>query len=146
YGKLGVWPDAYYTSYNIFGGSPAGANSGAALCASDRTKMLAGDPTATTLCAPITFYAGGAALLPADLDGTTLPTDTSQGGIFIRQSTAPALRLLKLKPNFAASTVTITDGFGGAAGSFINIPLPATIRPCNNSGGSCVRQPGTTTT
>lgn len=145
YGKLGVWPDAYYTSYNIFQGTPAGANSGAALCASDRTKMLAGDPTATTLCAPITFYAGGAALLPADLDGTTLPTDITQGGIFIRQSTAPALRLLKLKPNFAASTVTITDGFGGVAGSFINIPLPATNRPCNGSGGTCVRQPGTPT-
>ena len=26
YGKVGVWPDAYYTSYNIFQGTPAGAN------------------------------------------------------------------------------------------------------------------------
>ncbi|MEP6637457.1 MAG: hypothetical protein ABJB97_12085, partial [Acidobacteriota bacterium] len=145
YGKLGIWPDAYYTSYNIFQGSPAGGNSGAALCASDRTKMLAGDPTATTLCAPINFYGGGAAFLPADLDGTTLPTDVTQGGIFMRQSTAPALRLLKLKPDFAGSTVTLTDGFGGATGSFINIPLPPTTRPCNGGGGTCVRQPGTTT-
>ena len=24
YGKLGVWPDGYYTAYNMFGGSPAG--------------------------------------------------------------------------------------------------------------------------
>jgi hypothetical protein len=146
YGKLGVWPDAYYTSYNMFGGSPAGGNTGAGLCASDRTKMLAGDATATTLCAPIAFYAGGAAFLPADLDGTTLPTDVTQGGMFIRQSTAPALRILKLKPNFVAGTVTLTDGFGGAAGSFINIPLPATNRACNGSGGTCVAQPGTTNT
>jgi len=145
YGKLGVWPDAYYTSYNMFQGSPAGAGSGAALCASDRTKMLAGDPTATTLCAPITFYAGGASFLPADMDGTTLPTDQSQGGMFIRQSTVAALRILKLKPNFGTSTVTITDGFGGAAGSFINLPITLN-RACNGSGGTCVAQPGTTNT
>ena len=31
YGKLGVWPDGYYIGYNIFGGSPAGSNTGAGL-------------------------------------------------------------------------------------------------------------------
>ena len=145
YGKLGVWPDGYYIGYNIFGGSPAGINTGAGLCVSDRVKMLAGDPTATTLCAPVAFYAGGAAFLPADLDGTTLPSDTSQGGIFMRVSNVPALRIMKLKPNFAAGTVTLTDGFGGASGSFVNLPLPATTFACNGSGGTCIEQPGTTT-
>lgn len=145
YGKLGIFPDAYYTSYNVFGGTPAGGNTGAALCASDRAKMLVGDPTATTLCAPVTFYGGGASLLPGDLDGSTLPTTATQGNIFIRQSTAPALRLLKLKPDFVASTVTINDGFGGAAGSFINLPLGTTTRSCNNTSNACVPQPGTTT-
>lgn len=144
YGKLGVWTDAYYTSYNIFGGSPAGANTGVALCASDRTKMLAGDATATTLCAPTNFYGGGSSFLPADLDGTELPTNTTQGGIFARFSTAPALRLIKLKPNFAASTVTLTDGFGGATGTFINIPTGAITRACNGAAGTCIAQPGTT--
>ena len=144
YGKLGVWPDGYYTGYNMFGGSPAGGNTGAGLCASDRVKMLAGDPTATTLCAPIGFYAGGAAFLPADLDGTTLPSTSTQGGIFMRLSTAPALRFLKLKPDFAAGTVTINNGFGGTSGSFIDLPLPATILACNGGGGTCVSQPGTT--
>ena len=143
YGKLGVWPDGYYTAYNIFGGSPAGGNTGAALCVSDRVKMLAGDPSATTLCAPIGFYAGGAAFLPADLDGTTLPSTTAQGGIFIR-SNVTTLRMLKLKPNFAAGTVTITDGFGGAAGSNISLAVGATTLPCNGSGGTCISQVGTT--
>jgi hypothetical protein len=100
---------------------------------------------ATTLCAPITFYAGGAAFLPADLDGTTLPTNSTQGGIFMRQSTAFALRMVKLKPNFGSATVTIDDGFGGGAGSFINLPTGTILRACNNSGGTCVAQPGTTT-
>ncbi len=126
YGKLGVWPDGYYTAYNIFGGSPAGGNTGVALCASDRAKMLAGDPTATTLCAPVGFYAGGSSFLPADLDGSTLPSTSTQGGIFMRLSTAPALRFLKLKPDFAAGTVTINNGFGGTSGSFIDLPLPVT--------------------
>ena len=35
----------------------------------------------------------------------------------MRQSTAPALRIIKLKPDFTTSTVTYTDGFGGAPGS-----------------------------
>lgn len=144
YGKLGIFPDGYYTSYNVFGGNPAGSNTGAALCASDRVKMLAGDPTATTLCAPTTFYGGGASLLPMDVDGTTAPTTTAQGNIFIRQSTAPALRLLKLKPDFVAATVTITDGLGGAANSFVNLALGTTTRACNGAAGACVEQLGTT--
>lgn len=146
YGKLGVWTDAYYTSYNMFQGSPAGSNSGVALCASDRTKMLAGDPSATTLCSPIAFYGGGASFLPADLDGTTLPTDTSQGGLFIRQNPTPSLNLIKLKPDFTAGTVTINNGFGGAAGSFISVTIPATLRSCNGTGGTCITQPGTANT
>jgi hypothetical protein len=145
YGKLGIWPDGYYTSYNMFAGSPAGSNTGAALCVSDRVKMLAGDPSATTLCAPIGFYGGGASFLPADLDGTTLPSDLSQGGIFMRVSTTNNLRYLKLKPNFAGGTVTLTDGFGGAAGSYVQIPIGATINACNGGGAACVAQPGTTT-
>ena len=145
YGKLGVFPDGYYTSYNIFGGSPAGSNTGVALCASDRVKMLAGDPSATTLCAPVGFYAGGASFLPMDVDGTTAPTTLAQGNIFMRYSTTQNLRIMKLKPNFVAGTVTLTDGIGGASGSFINIPPGATTLACNGTGGTCVAQPGTTT-
>ena len=141
YGKLGVWPDAYYTAYNIFNSPSAFI---LALCASDRVKMLAGDPTATTLCVASGNIGGGAAFLPADLDGTTLPSDLTQGGIFIRQSTVPALRYTKLKPNFSAGTVTATDGFGGASGSVINLALPTTTRACNGNGGVCIAQPGTT--
>ena len=144
YGKLGIFDDGYYTSYNMFGGSPAGGNTGVGLCASDRTKMLAGDPTATTLCAPIGFYGGGASFLPGDVDGSTAPTTVAQGNIFVRYSFAGvSLRLLKLKPNFAASTVTLTDGLGGAPGSFVNIPVGPTTVACNGAANNCIRQPGT---
>ncbi len=118
---------------------------GVGLCASDRTKMLAGDPSATTLCAPTNFYGGGASFLPADLDGTELPTNTTQGGIFARFSTTNNIRLVKLKPNFVAGTVTLTDGFGGALGTVINVPTGAITRNCNCSANECIGQPGTAT-
>ena len=146
YGKLGIWNDAYYTAYNIFGGSPAGSNTGVALCASDRTKMLAADPTATTLCAPTAVYGGGASFLPADLDGPTPPTDTTRGGVFLRYSTTNNLRMLRLKPDFTAGTVTLTNGYGGAAGVVINFPTGPLTFPCNGTGGTCVAQPGTANT
>ena len=143
YGKLGIFDDGYYTSYNMFA-LPNLTFTGVALCASDRTKMLAGDPTATTLCAPVASYGGGGSFLPADVDGATAPTNTAQGNIFMRYSFGGvSLRLLKLKPNFAAGTVTLTDGLGGAPGSFVNIPVGPTTVACNGSSGACVAQPGT---
>jgi hypothetical protein len=145
YGKLGVWPDAYYTTYNVFS-LTTGSNTGAIACASDRAAMLAGSPTATTLCIPRGSYAGGSfGFVPGDMDGTTLPTTLTQGNIIMRFSTAPALRMIKILPNFAASTITYNNGFGGANGTFVELPTGTTTRACNGLGGTCVVQPGTTT-
>lgn len=144
YGKLGVWPDGYYTTYNMY--SSGGASLGAGLCASDRIKMLAGDPTATTLCAPAGSYAGGAAFLPADLDGTTLPTTSSQGNIVARFSFGgTSIRLMKVKPNFSTGTITVTNGLGGAPGTYIELPVGPTVVACNGTGGECIPQPNTST-
>ena len=105
--------------------------------------MLAEQP-ATTLCAPVAFYAGGAFFLPADVDGVTAPTTVAQGNIFARYSFgAVSLRLLKLKPNFAAGTATLSNGMGGAHGSFINLPVGPTTVACSGTGGACVAQPTT---
>ncbi len=41
YGKIGIWPDAYYMSFNMFG--PHGEFQGGAY-AFDRAAMLSGDP------------------------------------------------------------------------------------------------------
>jgi hypothetical protein len=143
YGKLGIWPNAYYMSYNMFGGSPAGSNTGVALCAHDRVKMLAGDPLATMLCAPIAFYGGGASFLPADLEGNTSLPAANAPGLFMRYSTTQNLRIVRLSPDFVAGTVTLNDGQGGAPGSFVNIPTGPLTLACNGTGGTCVPQPGT---
>ena len=68
YPKIGIWPDAYYATYNQFGG----ANNfiGSQVCALDRAKMLTG-ATATQQCFSVGINTNG--LLAADLTGTRLP-------------------------------------------------------------------------
>jgi hypothetical protein len=68
YPKIGVWPDAYYTTFNVF--ANGSTFSGAKVCAYDRTKMLAGQ-AATQQCFNTDATWGG--LLPADLDGARQP-------------------------------------------------------------------------
>src|SRR5712692_689336 len=66
YPKLGVWPDAYYTSFNLFQGNNF---VGAYACAFDRNAMLNGlAATAQCFTSP-----SEASFLPSDLDGSTPP-------------------------------------------------------------------------
>jgi hypothetical protein len=72
YPKLGVWPDAYYLSFNQFTGGATPNGTGA--CALQRDKMLTGDPTAAMVYK--SQGTGGSnpwALLPSDWDGTVTP-------------------------------------------------------------------------
>jgi hypothetical protein len=66
YPKLGVWPDAYYATFNMFTQLFVGAQA----CAYDRANMLAGNP-ATAVC--FQEPSNVSSLLPSDLDGKTLP-------------------------------------------------------------------------
>jgi len=68
YPKIGVWPDAYYTTFNIFAGGSI--FSGAQVCAYDRAKMLAGQ-AATQQCFSTDSSWGG--LLPAGMTGSRQP-------------------------------------------------------------------------
>lgn len=68
YPKMGVWGDAYYTTFNMFASSFVGVR----VCAFERDQMLAG-AEARQVCfdAPSTQWRS---LLPADADGATPPT------------------------------------------------------------------------
>jgi hypothetical protein len=72
YPKLAVWPDAYYLTYNQ---GWNGNFEGPAACALDRNSMLTGAP-ATMQCFN-RISANFGTMLPADLDGTTLPPSGS---------------------------------------------------------------------
>jgi hypothetical protein len=67
YPKFGVWPDAYYATFNVF---PPRGFAGAQACAFDRKAMLVGKPAAAVCFQPGPAFAS---LLPADLDGNTAP-------------------------------------------------------------------------
>jgi len=129
YPKLGVWPDGYYTSYNIFNNGQTFA--GSKVCAFDRTKMLAGDQTATQQCFQLGTSYGG--LLPSDLDGITAPPAGSPN--FFMNFGANLLRLWKFKVNF---TTPASSTFTGPT----NISVAAFNAACSG-GGACIPQPGT---
>ena len=67
YPKFGVWPDAYYASYNMF--SPT-LFLGAKVCAYNRTHMLAGQ-SASAIC--FQRSTNDFSFLPSDRDGSTAP-------------------------------------------------------------------------
>src|SRR5437667_1478108 len=70
YPKMGVWPDAYYTTINLFnsGGTQA---LGTEICAYNRANMLTGAGATQQCFTP--FTSGEHTLLPASLDGATQP-------------------------------------------------------------------------
>ena len=133
YPKVGVWPDAYYMSFNRFFG---GVNfSGAAACAFDRAAMLAGT-SANGQCFNLSNSVGS--LLPSDLDGATGATLTTAlppsgaPNVFANFGTN-ALNLWKFHVSFAnAASSTLTSS---------SLPVPAFSPACN--GGACVPQAGT---
>ncbi len=144
YGKMGIWHDAYFMSYNMF---PTGSSfSDGRACAYDKAAMLAGGP-ALQICFA---NPNGFSYLPADMDGTRLPP-VGAPNVHVSwdwYNTLPpyTMQLTKFKPNFVTPALsTFDDGFGGPTLSSVNILVPGTLAPCNDSGsGACVQQVGTT--
>lgn len=125
YPKMGVWPDAYYVTFNMFTNTFKGAR----VCAYDRDAMLQGQP-ATQQCFQLsTSYAS---LLPADLDGSSPPPAGAPNYLVNRLS--GALGYWKFHVDWAnAANSTLTGP--------TQIPVAAYNAAC--SGGTCVPQPGT---
>jgi len=128
YPKLGVWPDGYYVSYNIF--TNAKTFAGAKVCSLDRAKMLVGDASATQQCFQLSTSYGG--LLPSDLDGATPPPAGSANDFM--SFGANSLNLWKFHVDFANSANTTFTGP-------TNIPVAAFSAACSG-GGTCIPQRG----
>ncbi len=136
YPKLGVWPDAYYITYNIFTGNTF---SGAKLCAFDRTSMLAG-AAATQQCFQLSTSFGG--VLPSDVDGAT--STLGAGGSGLPPAGTPNLML-----NFGTNSLNLFKfhvDWANPANTTLtgptSIPVAAFSAACNG-GGTCIPQPGT---
>ena len=124
YPKLGVWPDAYYASFNNFSG---GTFVGAMACAYDRTNMLAGG-AAKAICFQEPKTVGS--LLPSDLDGNT-PPPTGEPNFFVDIADSTHLNLFRFHVDFetpANSTFAGPDLISVAA--FSELCARATDRSC----------------
>src|SRR6185369_2254906 len=126
--KMGVWPDAYYISYNMFRNGRS--FTGNTVCAFERAVMLTGG-AARQACVNTT---AGASLEPSDLEGTTLPPAGSPN--LLMSITSSAVQFWRFSVNWAAGTGTLT-GPTNVAG------VAAFSRACG--GGTCIPQPLTTT-
>jgi hypothetical protein len=127
YPKLGVWPDAYYITFNIFTNGQTFA--GARACAYDRAAMLAG-AAATQQCFQLST--AFPSLLPSDFDGTILPPAGAPNA-FANFGTN-ALNVWKFHVDFA-----------NPASSTLTGPTTLAVAPFNAAcgGGTCIPQPGT---
>jgi hypothetical protein len=130
YPKMGVWPDGYYITFNVF--ANGSTFSGTKVCAYDRTKMLAGQ-AATQQCFNTSNQFGG--LLPSDLDGSRQPPAGSPNYIVGLGSAANQLATWKFHVDWAApANSTFTGPSTLATANF--------TEACN--GGTCITQSGTT--
>ena len=138
YPKIGVWPDGYYVTWNIFQSSDQ-AFIGPEVAAFDRNAMLAGASAPALVHFNLTSVNSTyASLLPSDLDGATQPPAGSPNFVMSVDPGSSALFLWKFHVNFTNpqnSTFTGPTSIAGVA--------PFTS-PCLTTQ-DCIPQPGTTT-
>jgi len=130
YPKMGVWPDAYYMTYNMFRNGSRFI--GARVCALERAQMLVGGAARQACASTATTQAS---LVPADLEGSTLPPSGEPNLLLSITSTAV---------NFWRMAVNWTSGTGTLTGPIAVSGVAAFSRACG--GGVCIPQPGTSNT
>jgi hypothetical protein len=125
--KMGIWPDAYYLSYNEFD-QKTQLFLGAGACAVDSSKMIAGQ-AAKIVCF---FRPTEDSLRPADLDGSTLPP-----------ANEPAFYVGTLHPPSHFNLWQFHVDFANAGNSTFNGPAQLTVQRFAEAcgGGVCIRQP-----
>ena len=129
YPKLGVWPDGYYVTFNMFNSSGT-SFLGPEICALDRTNMLAGRP-ATQQCKTLGTNDGG--MLPSDNDGAISPPAGAPNDIV--EFGTNSLKLYGFHVDWANTANTTLTGP-------TTIPVAA-FTPACNGGGTCIPQSGT---
>ncbi len=130
YPKFGLWPDAYYGTFNLFD-STGTTFLGAQVCAFDRTSMLSG-ASATQQC--FTTSSSYGSLLPSTLLGTTQPPAGSPNYL-LALNTTTSLGLWKFHVDWSTPS---NSTFTGPT----NIAVASYAQACG--GGTCIPQSGTT--
>ena len=132
--RLGVWPDGYYMSVNVFN-SGGTAFLGPQAFAFDRTKMLAGLP-ATFITLGITGGPSEPSFQPSDLDGVTTPP-AGTGNPFVSFPGTGTYKVRLFHADFVTPGNTTFNLIGSPAAAGFTVLCPGTV--------ACVPQLGTTT-
>jgi len=134
YPKTGVWPDAYYASFNLF--NQAGTvGLGSELCAFDRTAMLNG--LAATMQCFMATTSGEHTVIPASVDGSTPPPAGSpEWFVGLSPSSGNALGYYQFHVDW-------TTPANSSLSPVAQLPVAAFNLPCTN-GGTCIPQARTT--
>ena len=135
YPKFSIWSDGYYCTANL--------NSPQKLCVFDRTKMLAGNPSAgmISLTTPVAPNNGFYSALPADADGT-LPPYGTPCPLFIYEDDTWSVGGVDQLRIFKLTTDWITPSNSTLV---LDQTLPTTAIDVNfNINWDDVSQPGTT--
>jgi hypothetical protein len=133
YPHLGVWPDGYYMSMNVFN-STGTSFLGPQAFAFDRAKMLNGQ-AATFVTPGITGGALEETFLPADIDGSTLPP-AGAPATFIEWPGGGTYRVFHFHVDFATPANSTFTLFASPSAAGFTQLCPLTR--------SCVPQSGTT--
>ena len=131
YPKLGIWPDAYYATFNLFDNAGRFFQ-GARLCAMDGAAMRAGNP-ATQQCFQLNPNSFGA-VLPSDVDGSTPPPAGEPAFMLGFDNNLSSLDLWKFHIDFSNPGNTTLSGP-------TNLAVPAFNEACG--GATCIPQSGT---
>jgi hypothetical protein len=132
YPKWGVWPDsvnnAYFQSFNVFQNGQT--LTGSEACAADRANMLAGNAAPNFIC--FTTQGGGntkiqSNILPADLDGTTLPPAGSPNYYLGIATSTGNLNIYQFSVNFSTVSGSFSNPTLITTASF-NEVCPSTLR------------------
>ena len=138
YPHLGVWPDAYYMSMNVFN-STGTAFLGPQPFAFDRAKMLNGQP-ATFITTGVTGGSGEEVYLPADLDGSTAPP-AGAPATFVEFPGGGSYRTFHFHVDFATPSNSSFTLFGSPAAAGFTT-LCAGTRSCVPQSGTSTRLDG----
>lgn len=139
YPKLGVWPDAYYLSFNQFvGGSGWG---GVGACALERSKMLTGDTTARIVYFDLGSSSDPGSMLPSDWDGTITPIANEPDYFaYFNDWSSLTDQYINIWA-FHVDWTNITNSTFSEVYSLVTAPFNSVF--CNADLGACIPQPGT---
>ena len=134
YPKLGVWPDGYYFSFNMFGEDYFRA----AVCAVDRDAMLTGDPEARMILFDLPGGSEPVSLLPADFDGPPPPPGAPNYFAYIIDDAYGSGDILSIRA-LKSDWENIDNSTFEEVARLNTAPFKSYF--CNGSLGTCLPQP-----